>query len=172
MVVLWVGRRAPEALTELIRPYAARLARFGPFAEQQVRPALGRDGDPRRALAAEAASLRRYLQAGDTVVALDQAGRSCTSEELAQLLERWRGRGRVVFAVGGDLGLDEAFKRAANERLAISHLTLPHQLARLVLLEQLYRACDILAGGRYHRGSGGKGLGYNPPPGGSVGSCR
>jgi 23S rRNA (pseudouridine1915-N3)-methyltransferase len=159
MLVLWVGRRPPEALTELIRPYAARLARFGPFAEQQVRPALGRDGDPRRALAAEAVSLCRHLQAGDTLVALDEAGRRCTSEELAQLLARWRDRGRVVFAVGGDLGLDEAFKRAANERLALSHLTLSHQLARLVLLEQLYRACDILAGGRYHRGSRGQGVG-------------
>lgn len=152
--MLWVGRRPPEAYAELIDSYAARIVRFAPFEQVQIRPAPGRGSDSRRALAAEAASLRRHLNAGDTIVALDEAGRRCTSEELARRLGQWRARGRVVFVVGGDLGLDGAFKRAASERLALSELTLSHQLARLVLLEQLYRACDILAGGRYHRGSG------------------
>jgi 23S rRNA (pseudouridine1915-N3)-methyltransferase len=58
----------------------------------------------------------------------------------------------MAFVIGSDLGLDGELKAAAQERLALSRLTLPHHLARLLLLEQLYRASDLLAGGQYHRG--------------------
>jgi 23S rRNA (pseudouridine1915-N3)-methyltransferase len=58
-----------------------------------------------------------------------------------------------VFVIGSDLGLDGGLKAGAHERFALSRLTLPHALARVVLLEQLYRACDLLAGGQYHRAS-------------------
>ena len=78
-----------------------------------------------------------------------------TTEALAAWLSERRRHGRTVLVVGSDLGLDEGVKSAARELLALSRLTLPHQLARLVLLEQLYRACDLLAGGQYHRGDMG-----------------
>jgi 23S rRNA (pseudouridine1915-N3)-methyltransferase len=151
VLLLWVGRQAPEPFEALAREFGARLARHVPFATTRVRPASGRGHDPKRALAEEADAIRRHLAPGDTVVALDETGRERTTGELAAWLGERRGRGRTVFVVGSDLGLDAGFKAGAHERLALSRLTLPHALARVVLLEQLYRACDLLAGGQYHR---------------------
>ena len=153
VLVLWVGRRAPEPFEALAREFGARLARHLPFAAVRVRPASGRGGDPKKALAEEAGEIRRHLTPADHVVALDEGGRERTTEELAAWLEARRQRGRTAFVIGSDLGLDGGFKAGAHERLALSRLTLPHALARVVLLEQLYRACDLLAGGQYHRAS-------------------
>jgi 23S rRNA (pseudouridine1915-N3)-methyltransferase len=150
ILLVWVGRRAPAAVEGLALEYASRLSRHLPFGEVRIRPAAGR-GDPRRALAAEAAAVRKHLLPGDTLVVLDERGRERTSEELAGWLATRRRLGRTVFAIGSDLGLDPGLKKEASDRLALSRLTLPHALARVVLLEQLYRACDLLAGGQYHR---------------------
>ncbi len=151
VLLLWVGRRAPEPFEALADEFGGRLARHLPFAAVRVRPASGRGADPKRALAEEADAIRRHLAAGDVVVALDEGGRERSTEELAAWLGERRQRGRTVFVIGSDLGLDGSLKAAAHERLALSRLTLPHALARVVLLEQLYRACDLLAGGQYHR---------------------
>jgi 23S rRNA (pseudouridine1915-N3)-methyltransferase len=155
IVVLWVGRRPPAGIEELAAEYAGRIAHHAPLAEVRVRPAAGRRGDPRRALAEEAAAVRKHLRPGDAVVVLDEHGRERTSEELATWLARRLRAGRTVFVVGSDLGVDPSLKNEADEALSLSRLTLPHGLARLLLLEQLYRACDLLAGGQYHRGASG-----------------
>ncbi len=155
VLVVWVGRRPPAPVEALAGEYAGRLARFVPFREVRVPPAEGRAGDPRRALAKERAAIARHLEAGDTVVALDERGRERTTDELARWLAARPGPGRTVFVVGSDLGLDPELKGGAHELFALSRLTLPHHLARVLLLEQLYRACDLLAGGQYHRGCKG-----------------
>ena len=155
VALLWVGRRAPAPVEELAAEYKRRLARHMRLDEVRVKPAAGREGDPRRALAQEAAALRRHLLPGDWVVALDERGSEKTTEELARWVALNRNRGRIALVIGSDLGLDAEFRRHANELLALSRLTLPHQLARLLLLEQLYRTCDWLAGGAYHRGDAG-----------------
>ncbi len=155
VLLLWVGRRAPDPFEALADEFGARLARHLPFAAVRVRPASGRRGDPKRALAEEAAAVRNHLAPGDTVVALDEAGRERNTAELAAWLEARRRGGRTVFVIGSDLGLDSGLKADAHELLALSRLTLPHALARVVLLEQLYRACDLLAGGQYHRATVG-----------------
>jgi 23S rRNA (pseudouridine1915-N3)-methyltransferase len=154
VLVIWVGKRAPRGLEELAEDYAGRISRHLPFAQVRVRPAAGRR-DSRRALAEEGAAIQGYLDPSDTVVALDEHGRERTTEALATWLSERRRHGRTVFVIGSDLGLDSGLKGSARELLALSRLTLPHQLARLVLLEQLYRACDLLAGGQYHRGDQG-----------------
>jgi 23S rRNA (pseudouridine1915-N3)-methyltransferase len=155
ILVAWVGRRAPAGLEELAADYGRRIARHIPLAEVRIRPAVGRQVDTRRALAEEAAAVRRHLRPGDAVVALDERGRERTTEEFASWLAGRLRLGRTVLVVGSDLGLDLSLKKEAVETLALSRLTLPHGLARLLLLEQLYRACDLLAGGQYHRGSSG-----------------
>jgi 23S rRNA (pseudouridine1915-N3)-methyltransferase len=151
--VVWVGRRAPAGLEALAAEYVKRISRHLPVTEVRVRPAAGRAGDAGRALGQEAAAVRKHLRPGDTVVVLDERGRERTTEELAGWLSERRRPGRTVFVIGGDLGLDSGLKSEADELFALSRLTLPHGLARLLLLEQLYRVCDLLAGGQYHRGS-------------------
>jgi len=99
----------------------------------------------------EGERLRAALPPRAYVAALDPRGREYTTEEFAAWLARREEEGRpLVFLLGGHLGLDEATLAAAQERLALSRLTLTHELARLVLLEQLYRAKTILTGHPYH----------------------
>ena len=92
---------------------------------------------------------------GWRLIALDEGGRELDSVAFARTLEDYEQRGvpGVVFVVGSDLGLDRDLVHAADAVLSLSRLTLPHQLARLVLWEQLFRATHILGGGGYHRQS-------------------
>jgi 23S rRNA (pseudouridine1915-N3)-methyltransferase len=153
IVVLWVGRRAAAPWEELARTYARRIARHLDLADVRVRPAAGRRSDPARARAVEASELHSHLASGDHIVALDERGREHSSEELADwLAQRRRLARRLVFVIGSDLGLDATVTSRAAERLALSRLTLPHELVRVLLLEQLYRAIDLSKAGCYHRG--------------------
>lgn len=152
LAILWVGRRTTDAWQDLISDYLGRIGRFATITEIRLRPAGGRDGDPRRALAEEAAAITSHLGDGDFVVALDERGRERTTVELARLLSEKMPVRRVVFILGSDIGLDPEVRERADEVLALSRMTLPHHLARLLLCEQVYRALDLTAGGPYHRG--------------------
>ncbi len=152
LLLLWFGRRGPDGVEQLAEEYRSRIARFLPIAERRLRPAVGQRADRAGTLEREAEQVRRHLCAGDQLVALDESGRQLTTTELSAFLQEAAGRGRVVFAIGSDLGLAEGLRREARLELALSRLTLPHQLARVILLEQLYRALDLAAGGPYHRG--------------------
>lgn len=151
-LLLWVGKRADPAFESIAADYRTRIARQLAFEEVRVRPTPGRAGDPRRALAAEAAEIRHHLRPTDWIVALDERGRDRTTVELSGWLAERLEHERLVFVIGSDLGLAGEIKTAARELFALSRLTLPHQLARVLLLEQLYRALDLAAGGAYHRG--------------------
>ena len=151
VVLLWVGRQSPGPWEELAGEYRRRISRLNAFSEVRVRPAEGRADDPGRALRAEAARLREYLKPGDTLMVLDERGREMTSVQLADWLSPRLSVGRVVLAIGSDLGTDEGLRREAREVWSLSRLTLPHLLVRVIVLEQVYRALDILAGGAYHR---------------------
>jgi 23S rRNA (pseudouridine1915-N3)-methyltransferase len=153
LLLLWFGKRGPDAVEQLADDYRGRIARFLPIAEQRLRPAAGQRADRAATLEREAAELSRRLRPGDQLVTLDERGRQMGTAELSAFLGAAAGRGRVVFAIGSDLGLAEGLRREARLELALSRLTLPHQLARVILLEQLYRALDLAAGGAYHRGA-------------------
>ena len=101
----------------------------------------------------EAKALRAALPHG-IVVALDERGKSITSEALADHIGRWRDDGRpaVNFVIGGADGLDPAFVQSADLVLSFSPMVWPHQLVRIMLAEQLYRTTTILSGHPYHRG--------------------
>ncbi|MGV8041843.1 MAG: 23S rRNA (pseudouridine(1915)-N(3))-methyltransferase RlmH [Thermoanaerobaculaceae bacterium] len=169
VLVLWTGRRGSAGWEGLVGEYRLRVGRHMPADELRLRPVEGRGGDRSRVLAQEALQVASHVEPADAVVALDERGTELGSEELARWLGERRLRSRVVAVIGSDLGLDPDFLRRAQLRLALSRLTLPHQLARLVLWEQLYRASDLLAGGSYHRGlaDDGKGRGRESvgPPG-------
>ena len=101
----------------------------------------------------EAKALRAALPDG-IVVALDERGKSITSDALANHLGRWRDDGRPAasFVIGGADGLDPAFVQSADLVLSFSPMVWPHQLVRIMLAEQLYRTTTILSGHPYHRG--------------------
>ena len=106
-----------------------------------------------QALAAEAAAIRERLPRSGAVVALCIEGQLCSSEDLARRLNDLAvgGAGQVTFLIGGSFGLDESLKRSADWRMSMSPMTFPHHMARVMLLEQLYRAYQIQQGTRYHK---------------------
>lgn len=155
LLLLWFGKRGPDAVEQLADDYRGRIARTLPVAEQRLRPAAGQRDDRAGTLEREATEVRRHLRPGDLLVVLDERGRQLTTRELSTFLQQATARGRVVFLVGSDLGVAAALRGEARLELALSRLTLPHHLARVILLEQLYRALDLAAGGPYHRGDAG-----------------
>ncbi|HUB10138.1 MAG TPA: 23S rRNA (pseudouridine(1915)-N(3))-methyltransferase RlmH [Myxococcales bacterium] len=148
--VLSIGKDRKGRFEPLIQDYAGRLSRQLTFELVVAGEARGDDAAARRA---EADLLRRRLRDRDLVVALDERGEAPTSEGLAaRLREAERSGGRdLAFLVGGPGGLDPSLLADASWKLSLSRLTLPHQLARLVLVEQLYRALTILRGEPYHK---------------------
>ncbi len=130
------------------------LKRLRPYATVEVIEVPDRDigADPARAMAAEGADLLRALPEGSHVVALDLDGREVTSEGFSQWLAALMldGRSDVSFVIGGSAGLAPEVRARAGESLALSRMTLPHQLARVVLLEQVYRAFRIMRNEPYH----------------------
>lgn len=102
--------------------------------------------------AAERARIEATIPKGARIVALDERGTSLTTVALAAKLKSWQlESGDVALVIGGPDGLDPAFRHAAHERIRLSDLTLPHAFARVLLIEQLYRAWSINAGHPYHR---------------------
>jgi 23S rRNA (pseudouridine1915-N3)-methyltransferase len=100
----------------------------------------------------EGESIRQYLKDDDYLVALDEYGKELTSEELGHFIQQRADTGvkRIVFLIGGAYGLDAAILKKAKFKWSLSKLTFPHQLVRLILAEQVYRACTILRNEKYH----------------------
>jgi 23S rRNA (pseudouridine1915-N3)-methyltransferase len=116
----------------------------------EVREVPLRGRQPAEVLREEARRLATVLEQAGRTVALDAAGRAPDSMEFARCLATWLEGGGVTFVFGGSLGLHEQVKAHADELLSLSRLTLPHQLARVVLVEQVFRAVKIGRGESYH----------------------
>lgn len=130
--------------------YRRLLTGLLPLTVREVREVPLQGRSPAEVLRDEANRLLTHLEGVRRVVALDVEGKRYTSLEFAAWLQRLIGGGDVAFVVGGSLGLDERVKTRADELLSLSPLTLPHQLTRVVLAEQLFRALKIARGERYH----------------------
>ena len=151
LLVLAVGRLR-AAYREACDDYLRRLARYARVEEAEVREA-SRAPTVEAQRAAEAERLRARLPGGGTVVALAREGSPWTSEELARRMDGWRVAARPLAVVlGGSQGLSRGFLASATVRWSLGPLTLPHELARVVVVEQLYRAYTILRGEPYHKG--------------------
>jgi 23S rRNA (pseudouridine1915-N3)-methyltransferase len=154
LTVIVVGRPG-GMLAEAIRDYETRAARYWPIEFVEVRAGRGRDADDVRA--AESARLLERVPAGVELFALMRAGGDAwSSTRLARYIGEAgvRGRSGIAFMVGGAFGLSDEVIRRADRRMRLSTLTLPHDIARLVLTEQLYRAGTISKGEPYHKGDG------------------
>lgn len=151
LLILAVGRLR-TAYRELCDDYLRRLGRYVRVEEAEVREA-SRAPTVIAQREEEAARLRQRLPGGGTVVALAREGSSWTSEELARRVDGWRVAARpLVFVLGGSHGLAPGFLASASARWSLGPLTLPHELARVLVAEQLYRAFTILRGEPYHKG--------------------
>lgn len=149
ILVLAIGRSRDRALGTMIEGYRRRL----PW-PLELRELESRQADPGRRQEDEARLLESALPAEDRViVALDEHGEEPTSVAFAARLGQWRDQGRrcVVFLIGGADGHRPTTLHAADFRLALGRMTWPHELVRLLLVEQLYRASTILSGHPYHR---------------------
>jgi 23S rRNA (pseudouridine1915-N3)-methyltransferase len=152
--VLWFGRRGASEWDGPVETYRGRVHRRWAAEDRVLKPvAGGRENDPRRALREEARALERALVAGWPLVVLDERGRQLSSEGFARLLGDFEERSTpgLNLVIGSDLGLDADLRKRAAVSISLSPMTLPHQIVRLVVWEQLFRATHILGGGGYHR---------------------
>jgi 23S rRNA (pseudouridine1915-N3)-methyltransferase len=152
--VIAVGRPGP-LLQPAIAEYEARARRYWSLEVVDVKEERAGKGSTDAAVrAAEGDRIMKRVPRGSGLVALTREGASWSSSHLARRLDERavHGGGDVAFVIGGALGLGEQVLQAAWQTLSLSALTLPHDLARLVLLEQLYRAGTILRGEPYHKG--------------------
>ena len=157
VVIAAVGRLKQGPERDLAERYRKRAAEAGrslglrPIEVVEIRE--GRDRDAARRIAEESAALAGAIADGSAIVALDRRGENLASDALAARLRRWQEgpRPAVAFLVGGPDGLADSLGSRAELRLAFGAATWPHQLARIMLLEQLYRAMTILSGHPYHR---------------------
>jgi 23S rRNA (pseudouridine1915-N3)-methyltransferase len=150
--IIAIGQRQPRWADDAVADFLGRLPVDFSVSLRELKPET-RDGrPPERIRAAEGERLRAALPAGCVTVALDERGRDLSSTAFAELLGRWRDSGESpAFVIGGPDGLTEHFRRGAPVLLRLSSMTLPHALARVLLVEQLYRAWSILNRHPYHR---------------------
>jgi len=150
--IVALGHRMPSWVTQGYEDYAKRMPRELPLELVELKPEPRDRGKPvPQLLAAEAVRIRAAC-AESQVVALDERGAAWTTRDLAARLTRWQGEAEdVAFVIGSADGLDPALKRDAQATLALSAMTLPHGLVRVMLAEQLYRAVSLNAGHPYHR---------------------
>jgi 23S rRNA (pseudouridine1915-N3)-methyltransferase len=152
-VLLRVGRGGVPWADAAVEDYARRFRAKLPYEEERIRPAPER-GDVEAVRVAEAEALLARVRAGDRVVALDERGQVARTEELAGWVDTAAREGvrRVVFLIGGPYGHGPAVRAAAWRCLSLSPMVLNHELARVILVEQLYRVSTLLWGGSYHHG--------------------
>ena len=152
LLLIAVGQRIPDWAQTACDDYAKRFPSELKIELKTVK-AEPRGSKTLEALyAAERERIKAALPRGARIVALDERGASFTTSALAQRLKDWQlGGDDVALVIGGPDGLDPALRQSAHERIRLSDLTLPHALARVLLMEQLYRAWSVNAGHPYHR---------------------
>ena len=147
ITVIAIGRMKPGPMLDLAALYRQRLTWPVQIIEIELKGKF--EGPLLKTKEAEA--IIGHLPAGAVIVALDERGKARSSPDFAKLVETYRRQGPLVFIVGGADGLDETIRQRASMTLAFGQLTWPHMLARVMLLEQIYRAQQIAAGHPYHR---------------------
>jgi 23S rRNA (pseudouridine1915-N3)-methyltransferase len=148
--LLLVGRSERGLVTDGVEHYLGRLARSFPV-EQVVLPEAGK-GEAAYQQRVESERILAALKPGERVVVLDERGRHLTSPQFAERIGSWRDQGvrQIAFVIGGAYGMSPEVRDRADLVLALSAMTFPHQLVRVLFAEQLYRAAAILQGSPYH----------------------
>lgn len=152
--ILMVGKTERGFAQDGMTYYLERLRPFADVEIVAVRAAAHSGRDAGQAVEKESAALLARLRPGDPLILLDERGREMDTPAFSTWLTRLGGeaQGVLSFAIGGAYGVGEPVRRRATATLALSRMTLPHQLVRVVLLEQLYRGLSLAAGHGYHHG--------------------
>ena len=157
ITLVTVGKIKERFFADAIKEYEKRLSRYCRREIVQVAdektPEKASEAQARQIREREGERILAQLKEGAYVIALAIEGKMASSEELAKKLEKLgiTGKSQVVFVIGGSLGLSEAVLIRADEQLSFSRMTFPHQLMRVILLEQIYRSYRIIAGEPYHK---------------------
>lgn len=148
--LLWVGKTREEWLRQGVEEYAGRLRRYFPLEIAEAREEKG--GDPELMRRREGERVEKLLPKNGRLILLDERGTQLSSPDLATVLGKHRDGAtpELVFAVGGAYGFSDPLRQRADQTISLSRMTFTHQMVRLILLEQLYRACTILGGEPYH----------------------
>jgi len=156
MALICMGRLKEKYWRDAAAEYEKRLSRYTKFETIELsdlpEPQNSSPAIEAQIKEKEGAAILSKIRPDDTVIALCIDGRQLDSVQLSKRLAQIRDSGkRIVFVIGGSLGLSDAVVARASVKLSFSPMTFPHQLARIMLLEQVYRACKIEAGERYHK---------------------
>ena len=150
-ISIWsVGKSHDAYIKEGVELFTKRIGHYYPIDWQLIVPS--KLTEPSQIKKAEAASILKALATMDVLVLLDEKGKMLSSPGLANLIQQKANQSaqRIVFLIGGAYGVDDEIKSRSNFTWSISELVFPHMLVRLILAEQIYRACSILANEKYH----------------------
>ena len=157
ITVLCVGKIKEKYFSDAIKEYSKRLSRYCKLEIVEVAdektPENVNSTNQELIRQKEGERLARYLKVGAWVIALAIEGRQYTSEEFSEKIHRLglQGKSHIIFIIGGSIGLAEEILKGADELVSFSKMTFPHQLMRVVLLEQVYRGYRIMNGEPYHK---------------------
>ena len=152
--LVWPASSSEKDFEEAIDRYLKRIRHFYPIEVIEVSAERGRQTQSDAAtMRSQSSRLVAAIPARGTVVVLDERGQMLDSLKFARWLERLTidSPHGIHFVVGGDVGFDDTVRNRADKVLSLSAMTLPHQVARVVLLEQIYRACTLIRNIRYHK---------------------
>jgi 23S rRNA (pseudouridine1915-N3)-methyltransferase len=150
-ISIWsVGKPNESYIKEGVDQFTKRIGHYYPIDWQLITPS--KLTDPSQIKKAEALSIMKALSPTDVLILLDEKGKMLNSPGLAKLIQQKANQSaqRLIFLIGGAYGVDDEIKSRANFTWSISELVFPHMLVRLLLAEQVYRACSILANEKYH----------------------
>ena len=157
ITILAVGKLKEKYWKDAIEEYSKRLSRYCTFRITEVKESLLRanpsEADEEAVKTAEGRELLSKIKSSDYVITLEIKGKALSSTELAERIEELgiTGKSSVVFIIGGSLGLSEEVSRRADFKLSFSAMSFPHQMMRVILLEQIYRSFKIIKNEAYHK---------------------
>jgi 23S rRNA (pseudouridine1915-N3)-methyltransferase len=152
--LIWPASSSEKDFAEAVDRYLKRIRHFYPIEVVEVPAERGRQSQSDVAMMrSQSARLVAAIPARGTIVVLDERGQMLDSLKFTRWLERLTidSPHGIHFVVGGDVGLDDSVRDRADKLLSLSAMTLPHQIARVVLLEQIYRGCTLMRNIRYHK---------------------
>jgi 23S rRNA (pseudouridine1915-N3)-methyltransferase len=150
-IAIWsVGKGDEAYIKEGVANFTKRISHYYPIDWLLISPA--KSNDPLQLKKEEAAAILKALLPNDVLILLDETGKMLSSPALAQLIQQKANQSahRIVFLIGGAYGVSNEIKARAQFTWSLSELVFPHMLVRLILAEQVYRACSILANEKYH----------------------